>query len=288
MPGNKIEWIRYGAETGSFMAVGNQPAPQLLRHGFQHSTTYTQLDNFLNVTFTEGTTPISGIQIQSTISSSFRGSGRVIYLNTEGTWEQADCATTAVWQMLGISPIIGQTFDPIFNQNLLIQGWAVLKMAIVDIISDESIYIDNPANLCQGIPLYLGGRNAGDTAGMLINKPPSTIDARNKDRKIANLVEYNQDTRRGLVWFDPSLCLPNIAPEGEETIYYGGSGTGNEGCRTGTQGTQYTLYLFAGVFYTDPGLTTPFDGGDLWYYDPITNTSYQINSSGVVIDSFPC
>jgi hypothetical protein len=133
-----------------------------------------------------------------------------------------------------------------------------------------------------------GGRNAGGTRGMLMNKPPSTINARNKDRKIANLVEYNQDTRRGLVWFDPSLCLPNIAPEGEETIYYGGSGTGNEGCRTGTQGTQYTLYLFAGVFYTDPGLTTPFDGGDLWYYDPITNTSYQINSSGVVIDSFPC
>lgn len=288
MPGNKIEWIRYGAETGSFMAVGNQPAPQLLRHGFQHSTTYTQLDNFFNVTFTEGTTPMSGIQIQSTVSRSFSDAGRVICLNTEGTWVQADCGTTQVWQMLGISPIIGQTLDAVPNQNILIQGWAVLKMAITNIISDESIYIDNPANLCQGIPLYLGGRNAGNTRGMLMNKPPSTIDAINKDRKIANLVEFDTNERVGLVWFDPSLCLPNVAPEGEETIYYGGSGTGNEGCRTGTQGTQYTLYLFAGVFYTDPGLTTPFNGGDLWYYDPITNTSYQINSSGVVIDTYPC
>jgi hypothetical protein len=288
MPGNKIEWIRYGAETGSFMAVGNQPAPQLLRHGFQHSTTYTQLDNFFQAGVNEGTTPMSGIQIQSTISRSFAGAGRVLCLNTEGTWIQADCITTQVWQMLGISPTVNSDGGAISNQNILIQGWAVLKMAITDISSDESIYIDNPANLRQGMPLYLGGRNAGNTAGMLMNKPPSTIDARNKDRKIANLVEYNDNPRIGLVWFDPSLCLPNIAPEGEETIYYGGSGTGNEGCRTGTQGTQYTLYLFAGVFYTDPGLTTPFDGGDLWYYDPITNTSYQINSSGVVIDSFPC
>jgi len=288
MPGNKIEWIRYGAETGSFMAVGNQPAPQLLRHGFQHSTTYTQLDNFFNVTFTEGTTPMSGIQIQSTVSRSFADAGRVVKLDTEGTWGQADCAATDVWQMLGISPIIGQTEDAVSNQNILIQGWAVLKMGIIDISQDDSIYIDNIANLRQGMPLYLGGRNAGGTRGMLINKPPSTIDAINKDRKIANLVEFDTNDKVGLVWFDPSLCLPNVAPEGEETIYYGGSGTGNEGCRTGTQGTQYTLYLFAGVFYTDPGLTTPFNGGDLWYYDPITNTSYQINSSGVVIDSFPC
>jgi hypothetical protein len=289
MPGNKIDWIRYGAETGSFMAVGNQPAPQLLRQGFQHSTTYTQLDNFFHGSYDlSGEVPISGIQIRSTINNDFVNNGRVVYLDTSGIWTQADASTVSVYSMLGISPIRNSGGGTISNKNILIQGWVVLTMGVGGHVENESIYINSSEAICQGMPLYLGSRGANNSAGILLNVPPSTIDSRSQDRKIANLVEFDMESKIGLVWFDPSLCLPNIAPEGEEIIYYGAYGDGNEGCRIGDRGTQYTLYFFGGVVFTDPGLTTPFNGGDLWYYDPVTNTSYQINSSGVIVGTYPC
>lgn len=43
-------------------------------------------------------------------------------------------------------------------------------------------------------------------------------------------------------------------------------------------------------FYTDSGMTTPFNGGSLWFGDSTSyfGTTLQIDSSGYVIDSYAC
>jgi hypothetical protein len=78
----------------------------------------------------------------------------------------------------------------------------------------------------------------------------------------------------------------------------GGTGSGSSGaaCDTSIGGPLlYSAIPYTGtgsIFYTDAALTTPFNGGSLWYklynvageYDVIV----QINSSGVVIDSDGC
>lgn len=40
--------------------------------------------------------------------------------------------------------------------------------------------------------------------------------------------------------------------------------------------------------YMDPALTAPFDGMGQWWYDPVNNVSYLIDSNGIVIEALPC
>jgi len=78
----------------------------------------------------------------------------------------------------------------------------------------------------------------------------------------------------------------------------GGTGSGSSGAACGTSIGGPLLYSgipYTGtgsIFYTDASLTTPFDGGSLWYKLYNTAGGYevivQINSSGVVIDSTGC
>lgn len=42
-----------------------------------------------------------------------------------------------------------------------------------------------------------------------------------------------------------------------------------------------------GIVYTDLAMTNIFDGGSYWYYGE-NATSYKVNSSGEIIDSFGC
>lgn len=42
------------------------------------------------------------------------------------------------------------------------------------------------------------------------------------------------------------------------------------------------------VIYTDAELTLPYNGQGLWYGIQGTNTSWLINTSGLIIDSYDC
>ena len=42
------------------------------------------------------------------------------------------------------------------------------------------------------------------------------------------------------------------------------------------------------IVYVDPTLSSTFDGMGQWWYDPVNNVSYLIDSSGMVIEVIPC
>ncbi len=65
-------------------------------------------------------------------------------------------------------------------------------------------------------------------------------------------------------------------------LFYGAETTTCTG--SGSQTTYYQNNS-TGVFYTDAAMTTVFNGGDFWYFG---SGNYQINNSGVVIDTFAC
>jgi hypothetical protein len=73
------------------------------------------------------------------------------------------------------------------------------------------------------------------------------------------------------------------------TIYYG---NGEETCYNGpgaiSKGNTQTLYPSGEFFYTDSGLTTPFNGGGVWWYNGTDNISYQIGNEGNTMDIFSC
>jgi hypothetical protein len=69
-------------------------------------------------------------------------------------------------------------------------------------------------------------------------------------------------------------------------------GDGGTACADGpvaiSKGRTQTLYTSGEGFYTDSGLTTPFDGGGNWWYDGTDNISYQIGNEGNFFDVFSC
>jgi hypothetical protein len=80
---------------------------------------------------------------------------------------------------------------------------------------------------------------------------------------------------------------------GGEKLFDGeGFGDGGTACIMGplsiSKGGSQTLYQSGETFYTNPGLTTPFDGGGNWWYNGTDNRSYQIGNEGNFFDTFSC
>ena len=64
-------------------------------------------------------------------------------------------------------------------------------------------------------------------------------------------------------------------------------------CSIGLGGTPLDLYCAnapgVGEFLFNDDLgSSPFNGGDAWYYDQLSNVVYLVNTGGEILDSFRC